>query len=465
MKLPASRFGALVCLILGLAAPSARGQTGAQRWTLSSTLRGTVTDNLLLNSDGGTDLTSAATMGLSFSRSDNRLSLGAFGWASGGLFNQSGRFNGVRYGLGGRSELQLGPRAAMHLVTSYADGLNLEDLYATRLGLPQLDVKAFSANTGLTYKLTPNTSAGITFDAFLVRYRADGSFDSATLPGDSLLPADVVPPGDEEPPLAPVPPGLDLTGQVIAALAGEGLQNSNLDYWSFRAGGSVSHQFSPRTGTSASFGYRRTHEQTEGLPAGQHFEGQLGVRRVLNDTTNLSIFYGEQDSRYPSRFSSHSVGVSADKAASRRFRLNASLGASYLDAPERESSAWQLIGGAGFSLRLKRTSLASSYNRSRYQSLVAARNYTMDSLFVSLGHRFSRRFSLSAYGHGRAAYDAEGQVGSYRTFLVGTSLGRRFKRRSSIGASYTYQRFHRRPDPPVARFLLSAFVGSALSWK
>jgi len=465
MKLPASRSRALLCLVLGLTAPSALGQTGAQHWTLSSTLRGTVTDNLLLNSESGTDLTSAATVGLSYSRSQNRLSFGGFGWASGGLFGQSGRFNGVRYGLGGRSELQLGPRAVMNLVASYADGLNLEDLYATRLGLPQLDVKAFSATSGLSYKLTPNTSAGVAFDAFLVRYRTDGSFDSATLPGDSLMPADVVPPVDDEPPVAPPPPGLDLTGQVIGVLAGEGLQTSNLDYWSFRAGANVEHQFSPRTGTTASFGYRRAYEQSDAGAAGQQFEGQFGVRRVLNDSTNLSFFFNEQDSRYPSRFSSHSLGMSADKAASRRFRLNASLGASYLQAPERESSGWQLIGGAGLSLRLKRTSLASSYQRNRYQSLLAARNYTTDSLFVSFGHRFSRRLSLSAYGHGRAAYEAEDRVGSYRTFLVGTSLGRRFKKRSSLGASYTYQRFHRRPDPPVSRFVLSAFIGSGLAWK
>jgi len=464
MKLPASRCGALLCLLLGLTAPSALGQTGASRWTLSSTLRGTVTDNLLLGStDGGADVTSAATLGLGFNRSHDRLSLGAFGWASGGLYSQSGRFNGVRYGLGGRSELRLNPRAAVHLITSYADGLNLEDLYATRLGLPQLDVKAFSADTGLTYKLTPNTSAGVTLDAFLVRYRADGSFDSATLPGDSLLPADVVPPVEGELPVAPVPPGVDLTGQVIAVLAGEALQTSSLDYWSFRTGASVAHRFSPRTGTTASFAYRRSYQQPE-TPPGQHFEGQLGVSRVLNDTTTVSFSYGAQDSRYPSRFSSHSLGVGAAKAASRRLRLDASLGASYLAGPDRERS-WQIIGGAGFSLRLERTTLASRYQRNRYQSLFAARNYTTDSLFASFGHRFSRRLSLSAYGSGRAAYDARGEVGSYRTFLVGTSLGTRVKKRTSLGTSFTYQRFDRRPAPPVSRYVLSAFVGSGLSWR
>ena len=455
----------LAALLLGLAAADSPAQVEVERWVFSATLRETLTDNLfLIAPDGPGESITGATLSLAWNRTDDASLLSAFGWANGSLYDRYDAYNGAQWGFGLHGQRDFTRRARGRGSLAYADGLNLERLYSGRVGLPQLDIKTGVATAGFSYELAPGTTASASFDATGIRYRTDTLLSTARLPADGLTPPDVLVPLDpDRPPGVPEPP--DATLDALALLASESLRVLRLDYWTWRAGAGLQHGFSPRTSATLGLGLRRTGQEPEEFAVGDQLELTAGLRHVVDSGASVSFAYDYQDNRFDTRTRTHSFVGQAGKEFSSRVTGDVSLGASYLDAGSPFVSGWTLVGGAGLSVRLKRTFFAFRYSRSRYQALVLGRNQTVDLLYASLGRTLSRRVYLAVYGYYRDARDAVSDLYSYETEVVGATLGVRIGKRGSAGVSYDFRHFHTRGIPGADRSTVSFFVGYARAFK
>ena len=455
----------LAALLLGLAAADSPAQVEAERWVFSAMLRETLTDNLfLIAPDGPGESITGATLSLSWRRQDDASFLSALGWANGSLYNQFDAYNGASWGGGIYGQRDFTPRARGRASLAYADGLNLEKLYSGRVGLPQLDVKTGVATAGLSYELTPGTSASASFDATGIRYRTDTLLSTARLPADGLTPPDVLAPLEPDRlPGVPEPP--DATLDALALLASQSLRVYRLDYWTWRAGAGLEHGFSPRTTANLGLGYRRTGQQPETFAYGDQLELTAGLRHVIDPGASLSFTYAYQDNRFDPWTRTHSFFAQAAKKFSSKVSGDVSLGASYLDSQNPFVSGWTPVGGVGLSVRLKRTFIAVRYTRSRYQALVLGRNQTVNLLYASLGQTLSRRVFLAVYGYYNDAQDAVGDLYSYETGLVGATLGARLGKRGSAGISYDLRHFKASGLPSANRSSVSFFVGYARAFK
>jgi hypothetical protein len=451
-------------LLFGLGVTPSSAQVEAERWTLTANLRQSFTDNLFLISDGPGEAISAATLNLTYGRLDPRYSLSALAWANGQLFHQYGAYNSVQYGLGAAFQPELSRRVRLHLGGSYSDGLNLESLYATRVGIPQIDLKSATGTASLAYELGPGTSGSTSFDITGVRYNTDRLVTSTMLPADALARADVFAPFLPSQPLVPTPP--EASSQALLLLATEGLQTFRLDYLTWRVATGLTHDFSPQTQVSLGIGYRRTHESPVVFADGDQIEATAGLRQILSPSASLSLSYAYQDTQFgPDQRTVHAFQAQLQKQFSREFTFDASLGASHLEAPAFSTSGWVPVGGAGFFLRLKRTSFAARYDRTEYQGLIIGRNQVANLVYATLSHSLTRRIFGSAFGYYRSAADQFGPSYSYDTTLAGASLSARIKKRGSAGVNYTFARFQAGSLPAASRSAVSMFVGYARTSK
>jgi hypothetical protein len=450
-------------LVLLVTAP-ASAQVEAERWTLSGNLRETFSDNVFLSRGRDVDeWITGATLSLAYGRLGQRSSLSGLGWLNGGLYREFDEYNRVQYGLGLSGQLDADPRMRLRAGASFADGINFDSLYASRLGLPQVDVKSGSAFTGLTYEVTPSTFANASLDVSGLRYRADFLFDSSQLPGDVFAPPDVLQPlrpGSVDPQLPIAPDG----AQFLALLSAEGIRTLSLDYIAWRAGVGLSHELSDTTRVSVDAGYRRTYESPSEFADGEQVEAQAALRHVFDQSATASLSYAYQESRFRDRARAHSATAQADKELSRRLRFDASVGVSWLDGPADASGA-TIVGGAGFSLRLDRTSVAARYTRSRFQGPVLGRSQVSDVVFASVGHTFGKRLFGSVFGYYRTASDDLDRSYTYSDAVLGASLALRIKRRGNIGGSYTFQHFDSAGFPATSRSTLSVSLGYSRTWK
>ena len=460
----AGRKTLLAALLLGLAASRSSAQVEAERWVFSAIARETLTDNLFLIPTGGPgESITGATLSLAWTRKKDASLLTGLGWANGNLFHRYGAYNGVQWGAGLYAQRDFTRRAQGRASLAYADGLNLEKLYAGRVGLPQLDVKTGVATAGFSYKFTPATSASASLDATGIRYRADTLLSSARLPADAQTPPDVRNPLNPAPSDVPEPP--DATLDALALLSSQSLHVYSLDYWTWHAGTRLEHQFSPRTTLDLGLGYRRTGQDPETFSFGDQFEAVAGLRRLVASETTLSFTYTYQDNRFDPPARTHNfLGVLAKKFST-KVTGDVSLGATYLDTTSSLVSGWTPVGGAGVSVRLKRTFFALRYTRSRYQALVLGRNQTVDLLYASLGQTLSKRVFVSVYGYYNDAQDPVSDLYSYETGLAGASLGARLGKRGSAGVSYDFRHFKASGLPGANRSSVSVFVGYARAFK
>jgi len=422
------------------------------------TLRETVTDNVLLTADSAREAITGGTLSLSYGRLKGGSLFSAGGWVGGQQFYRFSSYSQAQFGLSTSAQLALAPRARLRLGAGYTNGLNVESLRASRLGLPQITVQSGSASMGLNYMLGPATSADLGLDATGIAYRAKLLVDSSQLPGDALVPADSVaaapPPGINMGP----PAAADETLQVLGILTAEGLQTLRLDFATWRASLGLAHDFSPRTRVSVGGDYRRTYQKPRDFSEGEQAGGQVALREALDGSAKLSLAYGYQENRFGIRLRTHSFTAQVDKEIGKKVRLDASLGSSYLQGPDRASSSWTAIGGAGLSARLKRTSFAIRYARTRYQGLIVGRSQVADVAYANVTHAVGRRVSLAGYGSYRDARDPLDPGFSFRTVLAGASLGVGIKQRTSAGLNYSYLRFDPRSSPAVHRSMLSMFL-------
>lgn len=436
-------------LLLVVAGGSAAAQVPAESesWVFSGTLRQTFTDNLFLVGldDAPTEAISGATLAVTYARLRQRTTFSALGWLNGSVYHRFSSYDGAMFGLGLSGQAGLERRGRLRYRASYANGLNLEALYASRVGLPQLDVKSFAASTGFTYAITPATSGNLSFDGSALRYRSELRTDSSQLPGDLLAPPDVLEPllpgeGDTGLPAAP-----DGSVQVLGELAREGIRVTALDYWSGRVGAGIVHAFSPETKVNLDLDYRRSYADSGagGVPDGQLFGATVGLARALDTTANLSLGYAFQDARYGFATRNHSLVGRATKAFGKKLRGDLSLGGSYFEGASDAASSWDVIGGAGIAVRLKRTSIALRYGRSRYQGVVVGRSLNTSDAFASLGHTFGKKVFGAVYGLYRSARDESRDLYAYDDLLGGASITVRIERRWRLGASYSYSRFDR----------------------
>ena len=458
-RLRADRSFLLSGLFLGLAATPSPAQVEAQRWVFSGTLRATLTDNLfLIAPDGPGEAITGGTLSMTYSRIAKRYSLSALGWVNGQVYHRFDAYNGAKFGLGvyGQRDFTRGLRGRLGL--SYADGLNLGALYSSRVGLPQLDLKTGFVDAGLSYDLSPGTSVSGSFDATGIRYRSDVLLSTARLPADSLTPPDVQEPLDPVP--APdVPPAPDASLEALDILALQSLRVLRLDYWTWRAGAGLAHEFSPTTRVNVGLGFRRTGQEPRTFAAGDQIEAQVGLQHAIDAGANLSFTYGYQDNRFDPRLRTHTLVGGVAKALSAKVRFDISLGGSYLGSTDPAVSGWTFVGGAGVSMRFDRAQFAARYERSRYQALVLGRNQTVDLVYASFGRILTRRVYLAAYGNYRNARDPVSDLYSYDSATAGAYLTVRIKKRGSAGLSYSFQHFATRGFPSADRSLLSVSVG------
>jgi hypothetical protein len=460
----ARRTTLTAALFLALAASRSSAQGEAERWVFSATARETLTDNLfLIPADGPGESITGATLGLSWTRKDDASLLSGLGWANGNLFRQFGAYNGVQWGAGLYGQKDFTRRAQGRASLSYADGLNLERLYAGRVGLPQLDVKTGVATAGFSYKFTPATVASASLDATGTRYRADTLLSSARLPADAQTPTDVRNPLNPTPSDVPEPP--DATLDALALLSSQSIHVYRLDYWTWRAGGRLDHDFSPRTSVDLGVGYRRTGQDPDTFSFGDQLEATAGLRRIVGSDTTLSFTYAYQDNRFDPPTRTHSFFAAFAKKFSTKVTGDVSLGSSYLDTESSLASGWTPVGGVGVSVRLKRTFFAARYTRSRYQALVLGRNQTVDLFYASLGQSLSKRVYLSLYGYYNDAQDPVSDLYSYETGLAGAALGARLGKRGSAGVSYDFRHFKASGLTGAGRSSVSFFVGYARAFK
>jgi hypothetical protein len=451
-----SRAGIVLLFLLGPGAAGA-AQREVEFWTIGGSLSQSFTDNIfLLGLDGPGEAITNASLRLSYARRDGSSSVNVSGWLGARRFNRFSFYGGPQFGLSASSRFGFGPRARLRVGGHLADGLNFGALGSGQIALPQIQVQSGSASAGFTYRLAPDTSADASLDATGIRYRADVLFDTSRLLGDTFVPAEQVAAtpssGTDEPP-AP-----DDGLLALSLLASEGLETLRLDFGSWRAGAGISHDFSPRTRLTFGGGYRQTYQNPHTFSQGDQFEGQIALREVIGSTANLSLSYAFQENRFGVHVATHSLTAQADKELGKKIRLDASVGASRLDGPDNASSTWTLIGGAGFSARLKRSMFSARYTRSRYQGLIVGRSEVTDVAYASLGHTIGRRVSVSGFGYYRDARDELQRRYSYDTTMLGSSLSVRIKRRTSAGVSYNFLRFHTQNAPAAHRSTVTLHV-------
>ncbi len=442
MARPGRTGGFLLVLAMAGARAAAQVPAESETWVVSGTLRQTFTDNLFMaGSDSPTEAISGATLSLSYSRVRRRTSFSALGWLNGGLFHHFTSLDSLQGGLGLSGQAGLDRRVRVQYRASYSDGLNLESLYASRVGVPQVDLKSLALSTGLTYNVAPDTFGHLSLDASVLRYRTESAFLSSSLPGDLLAPPEVVQPTrPPEDTAAPPPP--DGSAQVLGDLAAEGIRLVALDYWSWHVGAGIGHTLSAETTVNLDLDYRRSYVDTAGVPDGQLFGATAGLTRTLDSTANVSLGYTFQDANYGIDTRTHSLVGRATKSLGKTLRGDLSLGASYFEGYSAETSALDFIGGAGIALQLKRTAIALRYGHGRYQGVILGRSQVTNDLFGSLGHTFGKSVSGAVFGFYRNASDPVQDLYSYDQALAGTSISVRIGRRWNLAGSYSYAHFN-----------------------
>ncbi len=444
-------------VLIAVVSPAA-AQVEAARWVLSGTVRETLTDNLFLVNDGPGESITGGTASAAYSRRAPDSSLSAFGWANGQVFGTYRAYDGVQGGLGVFGQRSLTRRTKAYLGLSFSDGLNLEALNSSRVGLPQVDVKSVVGTTGLSYAITPSTSLRADLDANAIRYRTDERLSTASLPADQLTVPDLrFPSTSTGQPPSEVPSAPDASQQALALLAAEPVQVLRLDFWTWHGAMALAQELSAKTRLTFNLGYRQTGEDPRTFSAGEQLEAGVTLRRVIDPTANASLVYDYQDNRFLPRIQVHTVTGQAEKQFSSKVKGDASFGASFLDGTGSYDSGWTFVGGAGLDVRLEHSSLYFRYERSRYQALVLGRNQTVDLVFGSAGHTLSKRVWAAAYGYYRRARDPI-DLYSYDTAAVGGSLIGRFAKRTSGGLSYEYRDFYPRGFQSADRSVLSFFV-------
>jgi hypothetical protein len=408
-----------------------------------------------------------ASVGLSYARMDGSSSLSASGWLSARRFNQVSFYSGPQFGLSASSRLGP-PRARLRLTGSLTNGLNFASLGSAQIGLPQTELQSASASAGFTYRLAPDTSFDASLDGSGIRYRADILLDTTRLLADSFVPPEELPgasPSSLEGLDVNTPLIVDAGSLALSLLAAEGLRTLRLDFANWRAGAGISHEFSPRTRVTVGGGYRRTYQNPHTFSEGDQSEAQLALREVLSTSANLSLSYSYQENRFGITVRTHAFTAQAEKQLGTKVRLIGSLGESYLDGPGDATSGWTLIGGAGLSARLKRTTFSTNYTRTRYQGLISGRSEINDVFYASLAHTIGRRVSVSGLGYYRDARSDLDRGYSYATTMLSASFGVRIKRRTTAGASYNFQRFQTRNTPSAERSVVSLYVSYARAFK
>jgi len=184
----------------------------------------------------------------------------------------------------------------------------------------------------------------------------------------------------------------------------------------------------------------------------------VALSQVIDPTANLSLSYGFQGSRIGSSVGTHAFTAQVDKQLGTKLRVDASIGPSYLDGPDRASSGWTLIGGAGLTARFRHSRFSARYTRSRYQGYITGRSEVSDDVYASLGQMIGKRVTVSGYAYYRNAQDRLQSQYYYGTTTAGASLGVRIKRRTNAGVSYSLLHFRTQNVPSASRSMISLYI-------
>lgn len=446
--------------VLGVAAASvtaasAAAQGEAARWTFSGSLREVVADGFV--AERGTQLFSAASASLGYTRVSDRSSFSGSAWVSGrALDNVDGR-DALSGGLGFSGQTEVTRLTRVRYSVGASDGLNLDSLRSPRLVVPQIEVQSLSAALGLAYEVTPRTSWDVAFDGSVLRYRTDLLIDTSFLPADVLASPDVL----EALGIELLPAGGD-GADPLGLLASEGILSRDLDYWSWRAGTSLSHEISSKSTVRGEVGYRGS---SSDLTDGRELDVSLGLRREISDKTFVGLSYGYRDGDYRYQARSQTFSVDLSKEHSRRFRIDLTLGLSRLEPAAGVPAGWSVVGGAGANWRFRRSSASVRYTRSRVQGRLAGRNLLTDVVYAGLGHTFHKRVTGSLFGYYRYGRETVATGYSFEDISVGASLGATLGRRGRAGLSYSLEWASAGGPISTTRSTLGVFGGYSRTWK
>ncbi len=427
-------------------------------WVVSGSLSESYIDNLFLIDEGPGDWVTNASVSLAYFRTRPPNSFSAYGWLGGSYFDRFDVYNGLKYGAGFAGENGLDRRARVRYSGPFADGLNRKAFYDGRLGLPEIDVKSGYAATGLDYDFTDSTSGRLSADLSGVHYRLDAR-ELLSAAADFLSPPTIpnpVEPGGGNPNLAPL--------IILEQLALEGFLVRDLDYWTWHFGAGLGHEFSESTQASLDLGVRSSTTETIGVPDGRLYDASFTLNHKLDPTAGVSLGYVYQHADYDRVTQTHSIFGRAQKEFSEKLHGDVTLGATHLDGSTDESSSWSFIGGAGLTLRLKRTSLAARASRSVYQGVIAGRRQIADELSGSVSHVFGKRVFAAGYLSYRNAQDTELDVYSSEQLFGGVALSLRLSERFFLTPTYSYALYDRGqlgPSPSRSSFGISLSYSKA----
>jgi hypothetical protein len=447
--------------------PSAHAQAEAELWSFSASTRLSHSTNVIFIPGGSSDTIGILILRLGYGRVRRTYSLSVGAWVIGNKFRTYDSYDGVRGGLDATGTFALSPVTRLRFSESFGSGFNPERLYGTGVLLPQVRVLSNVTSVGLSHNLTRSTTADLGVDATWFKYDSDLPVLSPQFAADTF-PEQVAGPelGVDQVPVFGLQPDPLLYSLNLAAL--EGFLATRYDFFTYRAGGGLSHEFGERTQGRVQLAYRGTRysdrRDQPWVDAGV-FEAGGSLRRALDSTAGLSLSYLYQRSTDEAHTNTHTLAGHFDKEITGKWQANASLGVSWYDQVQGQGSSWSLVGGVGASRRWKRGSASLRYERTVYQALGFGRVLTTQVLYGAGSYVPWKRVVVGAYAGLSDNGDEFDSLYTFGEAFVGAYASFRVKKRTSVGVDYAYRRYSFGGLPPAGANIFGVSVTYGRNWK
>jgi hypothetical protein len=462
-RVPAAAL--VLVLALGFGAGPARAQE-AELWTFTGSARVSHTSNLLFIPDGPDDTIGGLLLSLGYSRVRRSYSFFASGWVLGNVYREFDIFNGARGGVALSGTVSFSPVARLRYSEALASGFNPQRLYGTGDLLPQIRVTNNYGSLGLSYDFTRSTRGDVSFDSTFVRYRSDFRVTSPQLSADTFPEVAAGPtPDPTRPPIFGLP--LDPALTTVGLAAKEGIDTRVFDLFTWRVGGALTHEFSPKTQGGLTVGYRSSNYTNSLDPRGDAgiFEAGASLKRTLDSTAALTFVYGFQRSLYEPTTVTHNFSSQFTKELTSKWNLDASLGVSWYTSDDVPGTGWSLVGGAGAAKRGRRGGFVFRYERTLYQALGFGRVVTTDLVYSAGSWVPWKRVLVGAYAGASASRDELDSGFTFSDFFAGVYGSYQVHKHMSLGLNYSYRRYSFRDLPDAGASVFGFSISYFRSWK
>jgi hypothetical protein len=438
-------------LVAGLAWPAFGQQTSGrqegQRWSFSASINEAHFGNLLvLSSTTPGDTVDSVSTGLLFGRVGKRLSLSAYGRASGNYYRVTSAYNRLNYGGGFGLSYRPSPTTRFAFSQGASSGFYSPLLRTIGVALPEVRIKAYHATMLVSLQPSPLTSLQLSGGFAYLGYSSDlSSLDASQLPVDAQVLAGAIPPEEAAIGLEDLPTPVDASLTALGALASEGLIGRQTSLTSYFASLQASRQLLPGSSASFRMGYRAIDYPNGGRAGGGQLDLGASVEQSLNATTSASLQYSHQrnDAQQPP-VGTDTAQLRVQHAIGAHLKADVSFGAASASRQgTQDPSGWSWLGGAGISGQYRTTSYGVRYGRSIYQALGFGRNYVTDYAEVLVSRRFTDRVSGRLEARHRRSQDVFVDTFSFSSRDYGGGVGYRIDRYTQAQAYGFLRRIER----------------------